>query len=62
MLHETKCSFETFDKIASKCWRGWKSKTTDAEGASKGFKILWLPSYIILNHFFSTRHSLTSNF
>jgi hypothetical protein len=63
MIQETKCSSETLDKIASKCWQGCQSVIIDVEGDfAEDLEILWNPSDIILNHFFSTRRSISSNF
>ena len=40
-LQETKCSFETMQKIGQKIWKGSKVMDLDADGMKGGVAILW---------------------
>ena len=41
LLQETKCSFESMQKIGQKIWKGSQVMAVEADGVQGGIDILW---------------------
>jgi hypothetical protein len=59
LLQETKCAMEEMDRVLSCCWKQGKGIYIDAMGSAGGLEILWNPSSVILENFFTTRWSIS---
>jgi exonuclease III len=62
MLQETKCATEEMDKLLPSCWKQGKGIYTDATGTTGGLALLWNPSSVTLDNFFTTRWSISATY
>ena len=46
-------------QILSKCWKHGKMMTTNCIGTTGGLAILWNPSIVLLENFFTTRWKIS---
>jgi hypothetical protein len=53
-LQETKCAGSTTENVFSRCWRQGHSVFNDSQGAVGGVAILWNPTTVLLDNFYST--------
>lgn len=61
-LQETKCSSEEMDKISRRAWKGVMVAAHDAEGAARGFAILWNPNLVSISNLCTTSFSISRRF
>jgi hypothetical protein len=61
-LQETKCPGIEADTILSICWRHGGYVNIDSRGSSGGLSILWNPTIVILDQFFTTKWTIYSHF
>lgn len=60
MLQETKCATEEMDKLLPTCWKQGQGIYTATMGATGGLALLWNPSSVTLEIFFTTRWSISA--
>jgi exonuclease III len=59
LLQETKCAGEEMTQILSRCWKQGKMMTIDSIGTTGGLAILWNPSSVVLENFFTTKWTIS---
>jgi hypothetical protein len=62
MLQETKLATEEMDGFFPVCWKKGKGIYTSAMGATRCLELIWNPSLVTLENFFTTRWSISSTY
>jgi exonuclease III len=62
LLQETKCAGTVAENLLSKSWKRGNFMFTDSRGAAGGLAILWNPTIIIMENFYSTRWTLSASY
>jgi exonuclease III len=62
LLQETKCVGDEATQILTKCWKQAKIVEVDAKGTTGGLAILWNPTTILMEGFFTSKWTITTSF
>jgi exonuclease III len=62
LLQEMKCAGIEVNIIIQRCWKQAQYVEVDSRGAAGGLAILWNPTIIILNNFFTSKWTITASF
>ena len=62
LLQETKCAGDEATQILTKCWKQEKIVEVDAKGTTGGLAILWNPTTILMEGFFTSKWTITTSF
>ena len=59
MLQERKCSEQKLLDFATKSWRNAQAIALDSRGSEGGISIIWDPTILHIEGFFSSQHTLS---
>jgi exonuclease III len=62
LLQETKCAEMVVENLLSKCWKKSNFMFNDSRGRARGLAILWNPTIIIIEYFYSTKWTLSASY
>jgi exonuclease III len=62
LLQETKCAGTEAQTTLQRCWTQAKHVAVDANGAAGGLALLWNPTTILLDNFFTSKWTITASF
>jgi exonuclease III len=62
LLQETKCAGKEASHILQKCWKQANRVEFDAKGGVGGLTILWNPTTVLLDGFFTSNLTITASF
>jgi len=62
MLQETKCTSEDIDRLLPYCWKQGGMGSIDAIGTSRRLAMLWNTNAVVLENFFTTKWSITTDY
>ena len=62
LLQETKCAGIEAQTTLQWCWTQAQHMEVDANGAAEGLALLWNPSTILLDNFFTSKWTITTSF
>jgi exonuclease III len=62
ILQETKCAGEEASSMLQKCWKQANHVEIDAKGVAGGLAMLWNPSTVLLDDFFTSKWTITASF
>jgi exonuclease III len=62
LLQETKCAGIEANITIQRCWKQAQYVEVDANGAAGGFAILWNPTTVLLDNFFTSKWTITASF
>jgi exonuclease III len=62
LLQETKCTLEDIDRLLPYCWKQGRVVLIDAIGTAGGVAILWNTNIMLMENFYATRWSITTEY
>ena len=62
MIHETKCTYQTLEKIAKTNWYNSNFIVVDGMGSFGGLSLFWNPREIMMDNFDATPRTLSTSF
>jgi exonuclease III len=61
-IQETKCVGIAAEEVLARCWRQSSFVYNDSKGAARGIAILWNPTIVVLDNFFSTTWTISARY